>query len=165
MQSNTLDDFTQYVENLCRKHVEIKHSDDDCHFLQLNDDQQFQELKNITFPMVTLDKLTVSYTGSEDSTRKSRYCELMFLDKAGAGDFVEIQEVKNRMERVAEDFVKKMKADRKQRTLYPFLKTLVLSGVEFNFVENKAHGLYGGLLSFNFDLPFVDQLEAGRFDD
>jgi hypothetical protein len=32
----------------------------------------------------------------------------MFLESASAGDFSEIQIVKNRMERVAEDFVKKM---------------------------------------------------------
>lgn len=165
MQSNSLDDFTSYIENLCRKHVVIKHTDEDCHFIQLNDDQQFQDLKSMTFPIVSLDKLTISYTGSEDSTRKSRYCELMFLESASAGDFSEIQIVKNRMERVAEDFVKKMKADRKQRALYPFLKTLVLSGIEFNFVENKADGLYGGLLSFNFDLPFIEALEPGRFTD
>lgn len=164
MQSNFLDDFTAYIEQLCTKHVEIRHSETDTHFLQLNDDEQFHDMKSLTFPIVTLDKLTVSYTGQEDATRKSRYCELMFLDSAGAGDFVAIQDAKNRMERVAEDFIKKMKADRKNRIQYPFLRTLVLSGIEFNFVENKAHGLYGGLLSFDFELPFVEDLEAGRFE-
>ena len=168
MANNQLSDFTEYTENLCVKHVDILHVVDDedhKHFIELNDEQQLQDAKSFCYPLVTMDKLTISYNGQQDSTLKNRYVEIMFLDSVSdTGDFKRIQQVKNSMERVAEDFIMKMKTDRKDRVAYSFLKCLVLSNIELNFVENKAINLYGVLLSFNFELPFVETLEAGRFN-
>ena len=163
MGNNLLDQFTAYVETLCKQHVDIRHTEYERRFVELNSDEQLSKSKDQLFPFVALDKLTINYSGQEDATRKSRYVELLFLDRAEAGDFAGIQAVKNKMERVAEDFIRKMKADRKKRNEFPFLRTLQLSGIEFNFIENKMIGVYGGLLSFNFELPFVEDLPAGRF--
>lgn len=165
--NNLLADFTDYIESLCATHVDIKHvkgDEDNQHFIELNIDQQLQDSKHICYPLVCMEKLTISYTGLEDSTNKNRYCEIMFLDSVSdTTDFVSIQNVKNAMERVAEDFIKKFKADRKNRSKYPFLKRLVLSNMELNPIENKSITLYGWLLSFNFELPFNETLESGRF--
>ena len=168
MVNNQLSDFTDYISNLCVKHVDILHvpgDEDHRHFIELNDEQQLQESKSICYPLVAMDKLTVSYNGQQDSPLKNRYVEIMFIDSVSdTGDFIRIQEVKNSMERIAEDFIKKMKTDRKDRNVYPFLKCMVLSKIELNFIENKAINLYGALLSFNFELPFSETLEVGRFN-
>lgn len=162
--NNQLSDFTAYIDSLCRKHVEILHSDDDRHFIELNDEQQLSDSKTLLYPLVTLDKLTVSYTGGEDFMNKNRYVEMMFLDSIrNSKDFVEIQLAKNAMERIAEDFLRKIKKDKRSRAKYPFLKNLSLSDIELNFVENSSLNVYGALLSFNFELGFVEELEDGRF--
>ncbi len=164
MASNQLSDFTSYIEKLCRDHVDIRHSDRKQHFVELNNDQQMQDAKGLYHPIVTLDKLTVNYIGQEDATNKSRYVEMMFLDSTSQkGDFNAIQLIKNKMERVAEDFLKKMKVDRKNRKKFPFLRNLSITDAELNFVENGPMGLYGALLSFVFELPFDETLEDGRF--
>jgi len=165
--NNLLAAFTAYIETLCTSHVEIKHVKDDedsRHFIELNTDQQMHSLKNICYPLVCMEKLTISYTGPEDSTNKNRYCELMFLESVSdTTDFDTIQKMTNKMERIAEDFIKKFKVDRKNRAAYPFLKRLVISNIELNPIENKSISLYGWLLSFNFELPFIETLEPGRF--
>jgi hypothetical protein len=76
---------------------------------------------------------------------------------------VAIQEKKNLMERIAEDFLKKIKVDKRDRKAFPFLKNLSLSDIELNFVENPGFNVYGALLSFNFELGFDETLESGRF--
>ena len=166
-ESNQLSDFTGYIENLCVSHVVIKHVKDDedhQHFIELNDDQKIHDLKHICFPFVAMDKLTINYTGQNDGMNKNRYVELMFLDKVSdPGDYAGIQTAKNAMERIAEDFIKKFKVDRKDRATNPFLKCLVLSNISVDLVENKAESTYGALLSFNFELPFNETLETGRF--
>ena len=164
MGNNILEDFSAYIETLCREHSEILHASDDRHFMELNDQQQFVQSKVLRFPLVTLEKLNISYTGQNDGMRKNRYVEIMFLEQVrDAADFVKIQTIKNKTERIAEDFLKRMKADRKDRLNYPFLKCLTVSNIELNYVENKSINLYGTLLSLNFELPFDETLDAGRF--
>ena len=160
---NLLDNFTDYISGLCEKHVEIQHSEEESHFVELNSDAQLKTPSQ-SYPVVTLDKLEITYTGPEDATRKQRYVELMFLDKVtNNGGNADVTAVKNRMERTAEDFIRKIKLDRKDRGKYPFLKTLKLSEIHLNFVENVSINVHGTLVSFNFDLPFIDKLEPGRF--
>ena len=162
---NLLDDFTSYISLLCEKHVDIKHSEEESHFIQLHSDSQLKS-KNQSYPVVTLDKLEITYMGVEDSIRKQRYVEIMFVDKLPSNSSNdEIQEAKNKMERISEDFIRKIKLDRKNRVAYPFLKTLKINEIRLNFVENAEINVHGTLLAFNFDLPFIDQLEDGRFTD
>lgn len=160
---NLLDDFAAYIQGLCAKHVDIKHTEEESHFVVLHSDSQLQG-KNQTYPLVTLDKLEISYTGPEDATRKMRLIEMMFLKKtANNAEASEILAVKTEMERVAEDFIKKIKKDKKNRAVYPFLKTLKLDEIRLNYIENNSINLFGALLSFNYDLPFSYELEDGRF--
>ncbi len=165
MASNQLSDFSAYIENLCKTHVDVLHSDDNKHFLELNDNQQLTDQKVLCYPLVTLEKLTVTYPGGEDFMNKNRYVEMMFLASAGKADFVKIQQQKNNMERIAEDYLKRIKLDKRDRKKYPFLRNLAISDIELNFVEIAALDLYGALLSFNFELSFDEVLDRDRFTD
>ncbi|MDR2003601.1 MAG: hypothetical protein LBQ74_11255 [Prevotella sp.] len=160
-----LDDFTRYIENLCKKHILIKHSAEKKHFVRLDSDEFFQgESADICYPLVAMDKLASTYTDQEDNFRKRRHVELMFLDHIeDIGDFDNIESVWATMESIAEDFLKKIRADRKNRVDYPFLRSLVISNVELYYVENIHTHLWGVLLSFETDLPFNNCLDPGRF--
>lgn len=166
MSDNTLDQFTGYIESLCTKHVDILHTEEDPRFIELNSEKQMARSKSQLYPLVTLDKLTISYTGDEDATRKNRMVEMLFLELiSDPNDDVAISDAKNKMESVAEDFIRKMKIDKKNRAVYPFLKTLKVSDMTIDYAENEDKGLYGVLLSFSFELPFIMQLADGRFND
>lgn len=161
---NLLDEFTAYIEDLCKKHTWIQHTAERKHFIRLDSDELLQEGKaNIYYPVVTMDKLTVSYTSEPDNFRKSRYIELMFLDHIrDAGDFNNIQNVWTKMEAVAEDFLNKIRMDKRN---LPFLKSLMIDNAELEYVENIKTHLWGVLLSFNIDLPFNNCLDPDRFDN
>jgi hypothetical protein len=163
MSNNNLSDFTSYIESLCEKHVDILHGDDK-HFVDLSDEKQLNDQKTLCYPLVTMEKLTVSYEGAEDFMTKNRYIEMMFLDSVSdAFDFVSIQEAKVLMETIAEDFIKKIKADKKKRNLYPFLKNLTLSDINLDYVEISARNVYGVLLSFFYELGFDETLDTSKF--
>lgn len=158
-----LDDLSQYIEDLCKRHTLINHSDTEKHFVRLNSEELPQE-KNIEirYPVVTFDKVTVTYSGVADAERKSRSIELMFLDLVpDAGRYDHIESVLTNMEEIAEDFLWKMKLDRRNPE-YPFLKSFTISG-ELDYVGNIGTILWGVLLSFDFDAPFNLCLAPNRF--
>ena len=165
MPDNSLTQFTAYVEMLCAKHVDIHHTPEEPHFIELNDEKQLAAGKNQVYPLVALDKLTINYSGANDGMLKSRVCDILFLDKAPAGDYVEVQRIKNKMELIAEEFVVKMKQDSRNRAKYPYLRNLVVGSIEINHVDNEGINLHGALLSFSYELPFSEQISEGRFNE
>ena len=165
MPDNSLTQFAAYVEMLCAKHVDIHHTPEEPHFIELNDEKQLAAGKNQVYPLVALDKLTISYSGANDGMLKSRVCDILFLDKAPVGDYVEVQLIKNKMEIIAEEFVVKMKQDSRDRAKYPYLRNLVVGSIEINHVDNEGINLHGALLSFSYELPFSETITEGRFDE
>ena len=165
MQDNSLNQFTAYIELLCAQHVEIQHTEDEHHFIELNDEKQLAANKNQVYPLVAIDKLTISYNGFNDAMSKNRLCDILFLGKSPAGDYVHVQETKNKMERVAEDFVVRMKVDSRNRTKYPFLRNLVIGSIEINQIDHEGNNLHGALLSFSYELPFIEKVPDGRFNE
>lgn len=159
-------DFTLYIEDLCKSHTLIKHRPTEKHFVRLAKDELLQETRALVFyPVVTMESLTNSYTSLEDSFRKSRHLELMFLDHVGdIGDFDSIEKVWDDMESIAEDFIRKIRVDKRDRKKYPFLQSLNMTSVELDRVENVQTHLWGVLLSFDLDLPFDNCIDAGRFE-
>lgn len=163
-KNNDLTAFTNYIESLCEKHTSINHTEEKKHFLELGNDQQLQEGKKIYYPVVTMEQLTTSYSDLTDSVSKKRNIELMFLDHVkDAGDFNNINAIWNNMEGIAEDFLRKIKVDRRNRDTYPFLNKLKLNSAELDLVENVSTHLWGVLLSFELELPFSECIEDGRF--
>ncbi len=164
MANNSLSDFTTYIESLCAKHVEIRHTKYNPRFIELNSEKQLNAQKMQLYPIVALDKLTISYGGQNDAMQKSRIVDILFLDKAKqVGDYAEVQLIKNRMERIAEEFVIRIKTDSKDRVNYPYLRNLVVGSIELNLIDNEGINLHGVLLSFSYELPFAESIEAGRF--
>ena len=164
MANNSLQDFTAYIESLCTKHVDIRHIKSDPRFIELNSEKQLNAQRTQLYPIVALDKLTISYSGQNDAMQKSRIVDLLFLDKAKqVGDYAEVQLIKNRMERIAEEFVIRIKMDSKDRVNYPYLRNLVIGSIELNLIDNEGINLHGALLSFSYELPFTEYIEAGRF--
>lgn len=163
---NLIDDLTLYFEGLCRKHSLILHSDTRKHFVRLDKEEQLNAGKTVHYPVVSMESLTSNYPMHEDSLTKGRHIEMMFLDNvSGSGEFVKIETAKAKMESIAEDFLRRIRIDRKNRTAYPVLKSMVMSEVELDYVEGIATSLYGVLLSFNISMPFKECIDAGRFVD
>jgi len=164
MENNSLEQFTAYIESLCTKHVDIQHTVLEPRFIELNNEKQLKQSKEQLYPVVALDKLTISYSGANDAMQKNRVVDILFLDKSdSATDYEQIQTIKNNMERIAEEFVIKIKIDSKDRKNYAFLRNLLIGSIEINLIDNEQINLHGALLSFSYELPFVEYISEGRF--
>ncbi|MDR2086005.1 MAG: hypothetical protein LBP72_02400 [Dysgonamonadaceae bacterium] len=154
MANNSLRDFSDYVEYFCRIHKQIAHTDERKHFVRLDHQELTQSINaGLYFPVVTLEKLTISYSDTADSFGKSRYIEMLFLDKVpDAGNFRQIEDVQSRMEKLAESFIFKTRTMRRHPE-WPELRTLRIHGVEINYVSNIKSLLWGVLLSFDMEMP------------
>lgn len=163
---NLIDDLTSYFEGLCKKHAWVCHTDQKKHFVRLDKEEQLYVGKTIYYPVVTMESLTSNYPMHEDSLTKGRYIEIMVLDHvSGSGDYSKIEATKARMETIAEDFLRRIRIDRKKRSEYPILKSMSMSDVELDYVEGVATSLYGVLLSFNLSMPFKESIDEGHFVD
>jgi hypothetical protein len=166
MENNLLEDFTEYVEYFCRIHKKIAHSPEKKHFVRLDHEELSQSINNrLFYPAVTLEKLTASYTGIEDSPVKNRHIEMLFLDKVkDAGDFKLIEEVQSRMESLAESFIFKTRKMRRNPN-FPVLRNLRLTDIEIDYVSNIATLLWGVLLSFDLEMPISECVNEDDFTE
>lgn len=154
LKNNTISSFSKYLENLCRQHKDILHSDENKHFIRLCANEQLSARKTICLPLVSLDKLTVSYKGDADNVKKNRLVEILFLDNVNdAGDFEKISDTWDRMEKLADDFLLKIKEDSKDRDNYPFLRNFSIGGAELEYLENVGT-LWGVILSIEILISF-----------
>lgn len=161
--NNTISSFNQYLEELCSQHKDVLHTPEKRHFIRLCAEEQLSARKTICLPVIALDKLTVSYKGQEDSVKKHRFVELLFLDNVSdAGDFNQICNVWDRMEKIADDFLLKMKEDRKDKTNYPFLKNFSIDGAELEYLENVGT-LWGVILSIEIPVPFIECIDRNLY--
>ena len=166
MENDVLKDFAAYAEYFCRISKKIGHSPERKHFVRL-DRQELKQSINaaLYFPVVTLEKLTASYSDAADNPRKSRYIEMLFLDKVpDAGDFAQIEDVQSRMESLAESFVFKTRKMRRN-TAFPFLRNLRLTNVELDYVSNISTLLCGVLLSFDMETPMEECVNEDDFTE
>jgi hypothetical protein len=164
MENDVLKDFAAYVEYFCRIHKKINHSDERKHFVRL-DHQELKQSINVSlyFPVITLEKLTSTYSDVADNPQKSRHIEMLFLDKiSDVGDFRQIEDVQSRMEIMAESFIFKTKKMRRNPG-FPFFRNLRLTNVEIDYVSNIATFLWGVLLSFDLEIPVLECLNEEDF--
>jgi len=164
MENNLLDDFTAYVEYFCRIHKKIGHSGEKKHFVRLDHEELAQGLNGkLYFPIVTMEKLTASYSDVTDSAQKSRHIEMLFLDKVpDSGNFKQIEQVQSKMEAIAECFIFKTRKMRRNLR-FSFLRNLKLTGVEINYVSNISTFLWGVLLSFDMETPITECVNEDDF--
>jgi hypothetical protein len=164
MENNLLKDFSAYVEYFCTIHRKIAHSPDKKHFVRLDHEELAQSLNGkLYFPVVTLEKLTASYSNMTDNPQKSRHIEMLFLDKIpDSGNFKQIERVQSEMESLAESFIFKTKK-MKRSPAFPFLRSLQFRDIEIDYVSNIATLLWGVLLSFELETPVSECVDENDF--
>lgn len=167
--SNTIQELTDYFEELAVKHKQIRHSAEENHYIRLCADEQLSARRSIVPPVVSFDKLVADYQGTTDAVKKSRSVELMFLDNVkDVHDYDEISAVWEKMEQLADDFLMKILQDRTNRVDYPFLRYVDVSSARLEYVESVGN-FWGVLLSLRITAPAlncsnIDEYLKDRFN-
>lgn len=106
--------FSDYIEQLCREHTQIGHSDTEVHFTDLDNDAQNCYARKMHYPCVVLDEGDFDVRGQEPQPVMVDTCMIMFLAHVkDTGDADEIRSTFAKTRTICEDFLKRMLRDKK----------------------------------------------------
>ncbi len=149
-----LNDFTDYLEGLCTVHKEIKHSDSETHFVNMNEEVVSGNDSHLYYPCVMLEKDVFTYTTVDGKIMKKTNFIILILDHVSdSRDYDCILSTIRKCETILDDLFKRMLEDKKERK-FKFLLGFDLDGTQAENIENKNQSLYGVAATFNISLPF-----------
>lgn len=135
--------FGDYLENLSTRHIDIKHSKEEMHYVDTRDEKNNSIDSTLCYPCVLLEKNSYKYVGSHISYQKDRDYLLFILDHVtDTGDYEQIENAINKSEQILDEFLTQMIEDKRSR-IYPFLIGFNLDRVEVENICNKDNSLYG----------------------
>lgn len=146
-----LDSITNYIETLARKHKSVLHTDEDCHFANLNDQKNTLLPDQMRYPFVMFESTGFKLSTNGISPVKTRTCTLSVLTHVSdTGDYAQIETALALCEQIVTDFFAKMKVDKSNRS-YSFLMNVDLTESEVIPIQNQDDALYGQVASFAFN--------------
>lgn len=139
-----ISELRDYIEKLCRTHVSIRHSDNECHFVDLNNDCRNTALSDrMRYPGVFFESSGYTLRGSgANITRYANVSIEVWKHVTDTADYEQIEEALDSCGDILTDFFSKMTIDRRERSLR-FLLGITLDGVQVQDVENMQNALYG----------------------
>ena len=156
--------FSEYLEDLCRRHRLVKHSDDEVHFSDLADDAQNKYAHSMNYPCVVLDEGDFDIRGAEGQPEMVDVCSVLFLTHVR--DSADADEVKGAFaltRRICLDFLKKFVRDRKAGTR-PLTRFKAV-GSQGTRIYLQDAGLYGYILMFEHPEIFIDKDCDNSFEE
>lgn len=145
--------FTEYLEQLSREHALIRHSDAECHFSSLADEQATRLSTLMHFPCVGVDRGGFLIKAVPGRTLSYSEYAVMFLQHVSdSGDTHAVLTALGDMYAVACDFLARMMRDRKSGS-YPELNLLSIEGTEGYRLVWRDSGLFGWMLMFVIGEP------------
>lgn len=156
--------FSEYIDELCREHRLIRHSDEECHYSDLTSDFQNRMKRKMHFPCVSLDTDGFSIESVEGAKYVRERFNLYFLEHVrDAGDYAEIVSTFTRTLGIMNDFLRRFERDRK--ALRDPMTHFELAGAEGTRVEFREAALYGWAVSVLVSIPFIPLLCNENFND
>ena len=148
--------FTAYLEHLCRKHEKLRHSDEERHFVNLNEDSQNTSLaEELHYPAVFFE--TTGYRisgGSIDEMKKTYTCHIeVFTNVSDTGDYVEVESALSETERIIDDIFAKINLDKYRRTP-KWLQGMSFDGIDVVPLQNEKNALYGWMAEVMLQTPY-----------
>ncbi len=148
--------FTAYLEHLCRKHEKLRHSDEERHFVNLNEDSQNTSLaEELHYPAVFFE--TTGYRisgGSIDEMKKTYTCHIeVFTHVSDTGDYVEVESALSETERIIDDIFAKINLDKYRRTP-KWLQGMSFDGIDVVPLQNEKNALYGWMAEVMLQTPY-----------
>lgn len=144
--------FNQYLEDLCRRHIDIRHDYDGLHFVDSESEKDTSLDSVLRYPAVILSKSTFQYTGDDIRFGKDREYMIFIVDHVDdTADYDQIRLKIDKCELILDELFNKMIEDKRSR-IYRFLNAFSLAGIDVDRIENKDNSLYGVLAIFSLEV-------------
>lgn len=164
--------FSEYIEHLCRRHVDVRHeANGEKHFLCSTAEMETSLDSVLCYPAVILAQGSYHYDGSDGSYHKSYDYNLLVVDHiSDTGDYTDIDNRTKVCERIIDELFAQIVIDKRDRK-YSFLASFSIQGIDVDPVKNIDLSLYGYSAPFNIDIPYKGKncrkafLEDRSFDE
>lgn len=139
-----LQELSNYIEDLCRRHIKIKHGSKECHFVNLNDDKKQTGLaQRMRYPGVYFSTSGYRLQGADTDMKRMHTCRLEVLyHVTDTADYAQIEQRVSQANDILCDILAQMIHDKRQRAV-PVLKGITLDGVQVEDIMNASNALYG----------------------
>lgn len=139
-----LQELSNYIEDLCRRHILIKHGSEERHFVNLNDDKKQTGLaQELRYPAVYFSTSGYRLQGTDMDVKRHHTCRLeVWYHVADTGNYAEIELRLSQANEILCDILAQMIHDKRQRTV-SVLKGITLDGVQVGDIMNSKNALYG----------------------
>lgn len=152
-----INDFSDYIEDLCVRHPDILHCQQEKHFVSSKTEKDTSIDSTLHYPAISLDKGDFRYKGDSGAFRKEYQYMLLVIDHVSdTGDHKQIRQKIDKCEKILDDFIRQMIEDKKLRK-YKFLNAFSLTDTEGSPVENIDNALYGIIAFIPIEAPFADK--------
>ena len=143
--------FNEYLEDLCRRHIDIRHEENGVHFVDSEEEKETSLDSVLCYAAVILSKGSFQYNGDDVRYGKEHEYMLFVVDHVDdTSDYDQIRRKMSKCELILDELFNQIIKDKRLRK-YPFLTGFSLPGIDVDPVENKDNSLYGHLAVFTLD--------------
>lgn len=152
----TIQTVAKYLEQLCREHSLVNHSDDAPHFVNLNDDKRNTSLvQELRYPAVYFESTDFQIEASSTSVSRNYTCHIeVLVHVTDTGDYAEVERALSDSSQIITDIFVRMMHDRVGRKPeHKWLLSLIPSSpIKVLPIQNAENALYGCLAEFSVSL-------------
>lgn len=152
----TIQTVTDYIEQLAREHMMVRHTDESPHFVNLNDDKRNTALvQELRYPAVYFESTDFQIEASSTSVSRNYTCHLeVLVHVTDTGDYAEVERALSDSSQIITDIFVRMMHDRVGRKPeHKWLLSLSPSSpIKVLPIQNAENALYGCLAEFSVPL-------------
>ncbi|WP_293573831.1 hypothetical protein [Prevotella sp.] len=152
----TIQTVTDYIEQLAREHMMVRHTDESPHFVNLNDDKRNTALvQELSYPAVYFESTDFQIEASSTSVSRNYTCHLeVLVHVTDTGDYAEVERALSDSSQIITDIFVRMMHDRVGRKPeHKWLLSLSPSSpIKVLPIQNAENALYGCLAEFSVPL-------------
>ena len=149
----TIQTVTDYIEQLAREHMMVRHTDESPHFVNLNDDKRNTSLvQELRYPAVYFESTDFHIEASSTSVSRNYTCHIeVLVHVTDTGDYAEVERALSDSSQIITDIFVRMMHDRVGRKPeHKWLLSLSPSSpIKVLPIQNAENALYGCLAEFS----------------
>jgi hypothetical protein len=158
-------DLVSYFERLAREHTEIRHSATEKHFYRFElEELLVGMITKIKYPALVLEGYDFMYqdSGSDNVSKKRNGAFMLLTHVSDPLDFNGIALAIDRLERIGEDILIKMRADKASRAV-PVLRGFNIYESDGLMLRVSQTGQYGLRFSFSLSSAVDTNVDSTRW--
>lgn len=158
-------DLVSYFERLAREHIEIKHSASEKHFYRFEVEELLVGMiTKIKYPALVLEGYDFMYqdSGSDNVIKKRNGAFMLLTHVTDPLDFNAIAQAIDRMEKIGDDILVRMRADKASRAV-PVLRGFNIYESDGLMLKVAQTGQYGLRFSFSLSSPVNNNVDTARW--